>query len=200
MARRSKEDAEKTRDSILVEARKLFEKQGYADTSIAQICDAAEITKGALFYHFPTKEDLFRQVWTDLQMQMDQASRKAAIAARSKTDIYASFLAGIRTYLDWATRKDYQQIVLTDGPSVLGMSGWYEADDHLGRDNTLAGMTYLAKHNKIDPDLAIPLAVLFHNALNGAGFAISRSDGDITAESAFEAFEVMLKSMGNHAG
>lgn len=196
MAKRSKEDAEKTRAVILRQARKLFEKQGYAETSVAQICEKAKITKGALFHYFPNKDSLFEQVWNDLQIQMDASAREAAIAARSRTDHYAAFLAGIRTYLEWATRPDYQQIVLIDGPSVLGMSGWYEADNHLGRENTMAGMKWLARHGLIKPDLAVPLAVLFHNALNGAGFAISRGGNDITAENALEAFETMLKAMG----
>ena len=196
MVKRTKEDAEKTRERILAEAKTLFEKQGYAATSIVQICEACGITKGGLFHYFSSKKELFTKIWTDLQKEMDTASRNAAIAARSKTDPYAAFLAGIKTYLDWASRPDYQRIVLTDGPAVLSMSGWYEADDELGRDNTMAGMQYLAKHGKIDPELVMPLAVLFHNALNGAGFAISRNSGDVTPETAMHAFEVMLKSMG----
>ena len=153
MVRRSKEDAEKTRAVILREAKKLFQRKGFSETSVAEICDKAKITKGGLFHYFPNKENLFQEVWTRLQIQMDTAAREAAIAARSKTDHYAAFLAGIETYLDWATRPDYQQIVLIDGPSVLGMSGWYEADDHLGRDNTMAGMRYLASQGLVAPDM-----------------------------------------------
>ena len=195
MVKRTKEEAEKTRTLILREAKKLFQKQGYAETSVSQICENAEITKGALFHYFPNKEKLFEEVWTSLQLKMDQAARKAAIAARSKTDHYAAFLAGIGTYLKWATRRDYQQIVLIDGPSVLGMSGWYEADNHLGRDNTMAGMQWLARHGLVKPELAVPLAVLLHNALNGAGLAISRGRKGVTAENTLKAFEVMLKGM-----
>lgn len=200
MAKRSKEEAEKTRAIILREAKKLFQKQGYADTSVSQICEKAKITKGALFHYFPNKEKLFEEVWTSLQLKMDNAARKAAIAARSKTDPYAAFLAGIGTYLEWATKPDYQQIVLIDGPSVLGMSGWYEADNHLGRENTMAGMQWLAKLGLVKPELAVPLAVLFHNALNGAGFAISRGGQGVTAENTLKAFEVMLKGMADTAG
>ena len=195
MVRKTKDEAEQTRARILGEAKKLLEKQGYADTSIAKICEKSGVTKGALFHYFSNKEDLFREIWTDLQQQMDEKARAAAIAARSKTDPYASFLAGTRTYLEWATRRDYQQIVLTDGPSVLGMSGWYEADNSLGRSNTMAGMEWLARHGKIDPELVEPLAIMFHNALNGAGFAISRGGAGIDADNAFKAFTLMLKSM-----
>ena len=197
MVKRAKEDAEKTRELILATATKYFEKQGYSATSVAQICDECDITKGALFHYFPNKESLFKEVWTKVQQAMDQASREAAIAARSKTDHYAAFLAGIKTYLDWACRRDYQQIVLTDGPAVLGMAGWYEADDILGRENTMSGMRWLARHGLIDDSLLEPFAIMFHNALNGAGFAISRGGKGITPESTLQAFEIMLRSMGD---
>ena len=199
MAKRAKEDAEKTRERILTTANKLFEKQGYSATSVAQICDLCDITKGALFHHFSNKESLFKEIWTKLQLEMDQASRQAAIAARSTTDHYAAFLAGIKTYLDWACRKDYQQIVLIDGPAVLGMAGWYEADDILGRENTMSGMRWLARHGLIEEDLLEPFAIMFHNALNGAGFAISRGGTGITPENTLKAFETMLRSMGDKA-
>lgn len=197
MVRKTHADAEQTRERILAEAKLLFEKQGYAESSIMQICEKSGVTKGALFHYFPNKESLFKEIWTDLQKQMDASSRDAAIAARSDSDPYAAFLAGIRSYFDWARRRDYQQIVLTDGPSVLGLAGWYEADSHLGRDNTLAGMRYLAHKGKIKPELSVPLAVLFHNALNGVGFAITRGGEGVTVENAMEAFEVMLKSMAS---
>lgn len=195
MVRKTKAEAEKTRERILKSAKKLFEKQGYAGSSIGEICKESGVTKGALFHHFSSKENLFREVWTNLQKKMDEEANIAAIAARSKTDLYASFIAGCRVYLTWASRPDYQKIVLTDGPSVLGLAGWYEADNELGRDNTMVGMRWLAKHGKINGDLLEPLAIMFHNALNGAGFAISRGNAGISPESALKSFEYMLRSL-----
>ncbi|WP_417594930.1 TetR/AcrR family transcriptional regulator [Parasphingorhabdus sp.] len=39
-------------------AHELVRRQGYAATSVDQICAAAGVTKGAFFHHFPSKEDL----------------------------------------------------------------------------------------------------------------------------------------------
>ena len=83
MARRSKIDAEKTRQQLIDTAARLFEARGYADTSIAEICAELDMTKGALFHHFRSKEELFREVWTNLQVEMDNQAREAAIAARN---------------------------------------------------------------------------------------------------------------------
>ena len=195
MARRSKTDAEKTRQQLIEAAARLFEERGYADTSVTDICAELAITKGALFHHFKSKEDLFREVWTNLQVDMDNAAREAAIAARSLTDPYSAFLAGCRTYLKYAARRDYQQIVLVDGPSVLSMTGWYESDHDLGIQNVKAGVRYLSKKGFVAEENVDSLAVMLQSALNGAGFALARNTPGVTTQSVYEAFEAMVKSL-----
>jgi AcrR family transcriptional regulator len=43
---------------LLAEAQRLFRERGYAATSLEQIAEAAEVTKGAIYGHFTSKEDL----------------------------------------------------------------------------------------------------------------------------------------------
>nr|WP_070960404.1 TetR family transcriptional regulator [Hyphomonas sp. Mor2] len=195
MARRSKADAEKTREQLLDVAARLYGMRGYADTSIADICAELDISKGALFHHFKTKDALFREVWTRLQVEMDTEARTAAIAARSRTDPYAAFMAGSRTYLKYVARQDFQQIVLIDGPSVLGMKGWYESDHDLGIQNVQAGVRYLSKKGLVAPENIEPLAIMLQSALNGAGFALLRGDEGVSAEGFYKAFETLVKSL-----
>ena len=52
------ESKERTRQRLLAEAQRLFRERGYAATSLEQIADAAEVTKGAIYGHFASKEDL----------------------------------------------------------------------------------------------------------------------------------------------
>lgn len=195
MAKRSQIDAKKTRQQLIAEATDLFATKGYAETSISDICEAAQITKGALFHYFKSKQALFLEIWTELQIAMDSEARRAAIAARSLSDPYAAFLAGCRTYLSYATRRDYQKIVLIDGPSVLGMKGWYEQDHDLGSQNVLAGVRYLAKKGIVKEDRVKALAVMLQSALNGSGFALSREQAGITKEKVYDAFETLVKSL-----
>lgn len=195
MARRSKTDAEKTRLQLIQAAARLFETHGYTATAVTDICAELGITKGALFHHFKSKKGLFREVWTRLQVNMDHEARVAATAARSLTDPYAAFLAGCRTYLEWASRSDYQQIVLIDGPSVLNLSGWYEGDHDLGSQNVEAGVRYLSKKGLVAPENIKPMAILLQSALNGAGFALARKTPGMTSEVAYSAFEVLVKSL-----
>src|SRR6267143_832439 len=48
----------KTREAIQREAMRLFQKNGYEETTIEQIADAAEISPSTFFNYFPTKEDV----------------------------------------------------------------------------------------------------------------------------------------------
>ncbi len=48
-----------TRQSILDVSLSLFSKNGYDATSVAKICQQAQISKGAFYHHFPSKQDLF---------------------------------------------------------------------------------------------------------------------------------------------
>jgi AcrR family transcriptional regulator len=52
------ESKERTRQRLLAEAQLLFREHGYAATSLEQIAEAAEVTKGAIYGHFASKEDL----------------------------------------------------------------------------------------------------------------------------------------------
>jgi len=49
---------QKTRESIQRTALRLFEKQGYEETTIEQVSAAAEISPSTFFNYFPTKEDV----------------------------------------------------------------------------------------------------------------------------------------------
>lgn len=48
----------KTHAAIQAQALRLFAKQGYAQTTIEQIADAAEVSQSTFFRYFPTKEDV----------------------------------------------------------------------------------------------------------------------------------------------
>lgn len=54
-----------TRQKILSSATKLFSTQGYATTSLAQVAKEAQVSKALIFWHFASKEDLFRTALTE---------------------------------------------------------------------------------------------------------------------------------------
>jgi AcrR family transcriptional regulator len=59
MARVTRETSKAmTRQRLLEVANRLFRERGYTATSLDQIADAADVTKGAIYGHFSSKEDL----------------------------------------------------------------------------------------------------------------------------------------------
>jgi len=64
MARRTKEEAEKTRSAILDAAEQVFFKRGVARSSLQEVAEAAGVTRGAVYWHFKNKIELV-QAMTD---------------------------------------------------------------------------------------------------------------------------------------
>ena len=58
MARKRKEDAQRTRTRILASALSLFAKRGYDHTTFTDIAARLKMTKGAVYWHFESKEAL----------------------------------------------------------------------------------------------------------------------------------------------
>ena len=58
MARRTKEEAERTRTRILANALSLFTKKGYDHTTFTDIAARLKMTKGAVYWHFESKQAL----------------------------------------------------------------------------------------------------------------------------------------------
>lgn len=59
MVRKTKEEAEQTRHLILDTAERVFHAKGVTRTSLADIAEAAGLTRGAIYWHFRNKTDLF---------------------------------------------------------------------------------------------------------------------------------------------
>lgn len=59
LARRTKEDALVTRDLILDAAERVFQRRGVSRTSLQEIAQDAGLTRGAIYWHFQNKSDVF---------------------------------------------------------------------------------------------------------------------------------------------
>ena len=76
MARRRKEDAEKTRRRILASALSLFVRKGYERTTFNDIAARLKMTKGAVYWHFESKErllvELVEEALAKFRRQLDE--------------------------------------------------------------------------------------------------------------------------------
>lgn len=114
-----------TRSAILQAARRLFGEYGFSATTIDQIAAGANVAKGAVYHHFPTKEAIFETIFDDVSA--DLAKQVAAVAA-TKHDVLAALVAGTKAYFSACAEGATAQIILKDGPAILGWERWREID------------------------------------------------------------------------
>ncbi|CAM4155284.1 MULTISPECIES: acrEF/envCD operon transcriptional regulator [Lelliottia] len=63
MARKTKEDAQKTRQQLIEAAIVEFSTRGVASTTLTDIAEAAGVTRGAIYWHFSSKSEIFNAIW-----------------------------------------------------------------------------------------------------------------------------------------
>jgi TetR/AcrR family acrAB operon transcriptional repressor len=71
MARATKEEALETRNRILDAAEDVFHANGVSRTSLADVAEAANVSRGAIYWHFKNKSDLFDAMCERVRLPME---------------------------------------------------------------------------------------------------------------------------------
>ncbi len=74
MARRTKEDAEKTKQELMASALKLFSEKGVSRTTLTDIAKGAGVTKGAFYWHFKDKFEILHALRIKFTAEFDSVS------------------------------------------------------------------------------------------------------------------------------
>jgi AcrR family transcriptional regulator len=130
------------------------------------------VTKGALYHHFDGKADLFRAVLE--RVQQDVAARVAA-AADAEPDPWAQLTAGCRAFLVASTAPEVQQVMLVDGPAVLGWAQWRAIDEAASGRLLEEALTALVEAGVVARQPVAPLTRLLSGAMNEAALWLARS-------------------------
>ena len=81
MARNTKEAAQETRNGILDTAELVFSAKGVSRTSLSDIAEAAGVTRGAIYWHFKNKVDLFEAMMERVTLPMEEIVSAAGASA-----------------------------------------------------------------------------------------------------------------------
>jgi AcrR family transcriptional regulator len=163
-----------TRAALIAAARPLFAERGYAGVGTEQIARAAGVTRGALYHHFEDKRGLFEAVYEQIEVEL--AERIAAGALRANaTSPLAAMKAGAEMFLLASTEPETQQIVLLDGPSVLGWDRWREIATEHGLGLIEATLQAAVEAGEIDSQPVRPLAHVLMGALDEAAMLVARA-------------------------
>lgn len=161
-----------TRTKLLAAARKAFAQQGYAQTSMNALCDAAGLTRGALYHHFGSKKALLEEVVYELDGEIG-----AHLERHYQTigDPWEAFCACSVEYLRLALDPETQQILLRDAPAVLGQR-MREIDEESSIGPLVEAIEDLLQQDRIvdcDPET---LARMLNGALVDAALWIAAAD------------------------
>ena len=80
MARKTKHEALETRETILDAAETLFLKRGVSHTSLQDIAAEAAVTRGAIYWHFKDKAELFDAMMNRATMPLEEGMSLHAAA------------------------------------------------------------------------------------------------------------------------
>lgn len=78
MVRRTKQEALETRDLILDKAEQVFLERGVSRTSLEMIAAAAGLSRGAIYWHFRNKADLFDAMMSRVVLPMEEMAARAS--------------------------------------------------------------------------------------------------------------------------
>jgi TetR/AcrR family acrAB operon transcriptional repressor len=99
MVRRTKADAEATRHSLLDAAEGLFQAHGVSRTSLNDIATAAGTTRGAIYWHFKDKADLFNAMMERATLPMERGFPDPDAPVVDLPDPLQALRAGMRHVL-----------------------------------------------------------------------------------------------------
>ena len=180
MAVRSKaKQFQKTRRILLKTSRELFTQNGYADTSTEEIVRRSRMTRGALYYHYRDKADIFAAVFEEVRADSAQFIReKMEEAEDAGADLWQQVIVGCHAFIESALTPSMQRVVHTDGPSVLDWSVVQKSGPGLALLREVLGQ--LMDEGLIEKMPIDPLAYVLWGTFFEAGVYIAHAD-DVTA-------------------
>ena len=118
--------SEATRAALLETATAMFAERGFARTSLDDIAVATQVTRGAVYHHFESKQAVFEAVFDALEQRMIE---RVATAAVGQQDAWRAAMAGLDEFLDLCCEGTYGRLCWLEGPIALGWARWMEYEE-----------------------------------------------------------------------
>ncbi len=110
-----------TKQNILDCARKLFYKKGYKQTSVQQICHAADAKLGTFTYYYPKKQDLLSYIYTDyMQKCVYYVESNTENLSPPRQHLYTVMMYYGKLYTDTRITSFHQEVL-----EIGSMNVWF---------------------------------------------------------------------------
>ncbi|MBZ0330553.1 TetR family transcriptional regulator [Halomonas sp. ANAO-440] len=172
MARRTKAEAAATREALLDAAEEIFLERGVARTSLEQIARQAGMTRGAVYWHFRNKADLFSAMLERVRMPFQELVDEANDPARADAPLEAIRLA-CRQGFTRLEQPRYRRVhaILIHHCEVFGEIDPLAMQNEIAEESCGALIEYFtvaSEHGLLRPDITPELAArLLQSSLGG---------------------------------
>lgn len=134
MVKKTKADALKTRQHLIETAITQFALRGVGNTTLNDIADAANVTRGAIYWHFENKNQLFNELW------LQQPALRDLIQDRLTSDpggnplknLREKLVAGLQYIAENPRQQALLQILYHKCEFLNGMTSEQEIRDKIG--------------------------------------------------------------------
>lgn len=163
--KRSKSEADQTRSNLIEQSHRLFAVKGYIGTSLDDVANESNVTKGALYHHFSNKKDLFKACYTHqlIRLVTDLKSRQLA------EDPLKNAIQLGKDFLTYPKMVKLPLISIQEAISILGWNDWKELDARftmsLIEERLVSMYPSLAPAEKVTTCANLIYGMLVHGAL-----------------------------------
>lgn len=200
------EKRERTNQALVAAARKLFAERGFYETATEEIVQIAGVTRGALYYQFQDKGDLFRVVVEQLQAEITAESERAIDeVVRETGDRWQGMLTGARMFLELHLRPDIARILGLEGPAALGVKTYRQISRKHLFGLLLQQVEALKAEGQLPDEPTEALAQMIAGAVRGATLYLLESDHggenpEVTLRRAIRLMEAALTGLRTDRG
>lgn len=173
MVRTTKAQSDALAGALREAARRRFAQDGYAAVALDDVAADAGVTRGAVYHHFGSKEGLFRAV---LQAAHQEVGEVVAAAADAHDDPWEGLIVGCEAFLRAALDDRVRRILLVDGPAVVGLTAWREADAASSARHLAEAVGDLRAQGLLAPAAGPALVPMISGTLNEAALWAAEAD------------------------
>jgi AcrR family transcriptional regulator len=188
------ERGQATRTQLVDVATRLFAERGYDGTAIEAVLEAAGVSRGSLYHHFPSKQALFEAAFEAVETSIGE--EVAAASIEGVGDVLSGLRAGSMAWMRLAGDPVVKRIVLLDAPAVLGWERWREIEHEHALGGLKLVMQVAADEGRIPPDLVDVFAHTVLAMVNELALLIARAPDQAAAQrTAEEAVDTILNRL-----
>lgn len=163
------ERSTETRTALKAAARALFLEFGFAATGTEQIVNQSGVTRGALYYHYADKRDLFAEI---VEEELAVVAARIEDATGGSTSAMTALKRGAKAFITAMAEAGRTRLVLLEAPTVLGRDRLLQIENRHARGSLTEGLEAAMAEGSIGKFDSGALVEILSAAFDGAALAV----------------------------